>query len=122
MKKLRPVIRAILESSSGFDADRACQDIFELALYKRRESEQFQNCVDVLIVPSTVTRFTVAEIEEGQLARNRLMGSLTHLCAVAISTGSWKSPKGNIMSFGVTLIAEAARDMELMEIGDRISI
>jgi allophanate hydrolase len=126
MEKLHPVIKSIFESSAGFDAVRAYQDIFDLALYKRQANKQFQNSIDVLIVPSTVTHFTVAEIEEDPIARNKLMGSFTHfvnlldLCAVAIPTGEWRNPEGNTMPFGVTLIGEAGRDTELMEVGERI--
>jgi allophanate hydrolase len=126
MEKLHPVIKTIFESSSGFDAVRAYQDIFDLARYKRQAHKQFQNIMDILIVPSTVTHFTVAEIEEDPIARNKLMGSFTHfvnlldLCAVAIPTGKWKNPKGNLMPFGITLIAEAGRDTELMELGEKI--
>ncbi|KAE8556242.1 hypothetical protein TMatcc_003580 [Talaromyces marneffei ATCC 18224] len=126
MEKLHPVIKTIFESSSGFDAVRAYQDIFDLALYKRQTVTQFQKSIDVLIVPSTVTHFTVAEIQEDPIARNKLMGSFTHfvnlldLCAVAIPTGKWKNPKGNLMPFGITLIGEAGRDTELMKMGERI--
>jgi Asp-tRNA(Asn)/Glu-tRNA(Gln) amidotransferase A subunit family amidase len=126
MEKLHPVIKTIFESSSGFDAVRAYQDIFNLALYKRQAHKQFKNGIDILIVLSTVTHFTVAEIEEDPIARNKLMGSFTQfvnlldLCAVAIPTGKWKNPKGNLMPFGITLIGEAGSDTELMDIGEKI--
>ncbi|TQB68532.1 hypothetical protein MPDQ_003255 [Monascus purpureus] len=123
--KLHPVIRTIFESSSGLDAVKAYQDIFDLALYRRQAAQQFEK-IDVLIVPSTVTHFTVAEIEEDPIARNKLMGSFTHfvnlldLCAVAVPTGKWKNPKGNMMPFGITLIGQAGRDSELMALGEQI--
>jgi allophanate hydrolase len=125
MEQLHPVIRSIFQASSGFDAVRAYKDTFDLATYKRRDMIQFRE-IDVLVVPSTVAHFTVAEIDEDPINRNKLMGSFTHfvnlldLCAISVPTGSWKNPKGNDMPFGVTLIAEAGRDEELMGLGNSV--
>ncbi|KAJ0424962.1 amidase signature domain-containing protein [Aspergillus carlsbadensis] len=126
LDKLHPVIKTIFESSSGFDAVRAYKDIFDLALYKRQAEKQFLENIDVLIVPSTVTHFTVAEIDEDPIGRNKLMGSFTHfvnlldLCAVAVPVGKWRNAKGNLMPFGITLIGQAGRDEELMRLGEGI--
>ncbi|KAL4862430.1 amidase signature domain-containing protein [Aspergillus spectabilis] len=124
--KLHPVIKAIFESSAGFDAVQAYQDIFDLALYKLQAAKEFLQNIDILVVPSTATHFTVAEIEEEPIARNRLLGSFTHfvnlldLCAVAIPTGKWTNSKGNLMPFGITLIGPAGRDVDLMNMGERL--
>ncbi|KAL5343553.1 amidase signature domain-containing protein [Aspergillus crustosus] len=126
LDKLHPVIKTIFEASSGFDAVRAYKDLFDLALYKRQAEKQFLESIDVLVVPSTVTHFTIAEIEEDPIGRNRLMGSFTHfvnlldLCAVAVPVGRWKNAKGNLMPFGITLIGQAGRDEELMVLGEMI--
>ncbi|KAL3460858.1 amidase signature domain-containing protein [Aspergillus heterothallicus] len=126
LDKLHPVIKTIFEASSGFDAVRAYKDIFDLALYKRQAEQQFLQNMDVLIVPSTVTHFTVSEIDEDPIGRNKLMGSFTHfvnlldLCAVAIPVGKWKNANGNLMPFGITLIGQAGRDEELMALGEKI--
>jgi allophanate hydrolase len=126
LDELHPVIKTIFESSSGFDAVRAYKDIFDLALYKRQAEKQFLENIDVLIVPSTVTHFTVAEIDEDPIQRNKLMGSFTHfvnlldLCAVAVPVGKWRNAKGNMMPFGITLIGQAGRDEELMRLGEGI--
>ncbi|OXV06518.1 hypothetical protein Egran_05714 [Elaphomyces granulatus] len=125
MDKLHPVIQSIFASSSGFDAVRAYKDIFDLATYRRKAAIQFRD-IDVLVVPSTVTHFTVTEIEEDPIARNKLMGSFTHfvnlldLCALAVPTGKWKNPNGNNLPFGITLIGQAGRDEELMALGKLI--
>jgi allophanate hydrolase len=125
MDQLHPVIRSIFQASSGFDAVRAYKDIFDLATFRRKAAIQFR-AIDVLVVPSTVTHFTVAEIDEDPINRNKLMGSFTHfvnlldLCAIAVPTGTWKNPKGNNMPFGITLIAEAGRDEELMNLGTEV--
>lgn len=122
---LHPVIREIFSSSSGFDAVRAYQDIFDLASYKRRAEIQFRD-IDILVVPSTIKHFTVAEIDEDPIGRNKLMGTFTHfvnlldLCAVSVPAGMWKNARGNEMPFGVTLIGQAGRDKDLMELGSRL--
>ncbi|KAL2802851.1 amidase signature domain-containing protein [Aspergillus granulosus] len=126
LEKLHPVIKTIFEASSGFDAVRAYKDLFNLALYKRQAEHQFLKNIDILIVPSTVTHFTVAEIDEDPIERNKLMGSFTHfvnlldLCAVAVPVGKWRNARGNLMPFGVTLIGLAGRDEELMGLGEKI--
>ncbi|KAL3489518.1 amidase signature domain-containing protein [Aspergillus germanicus] len=126
LDKLHPVIKAIFESSSGFDAVRAYKDIFDLALYKRQAEKQFLENIDVLIVPSTVKHFTVADIDEDPIGRNKLMGSFTHfvnlldLCAVAVPVGKWRNATGNLMPFGITLIGQPGRDEELMRLGEGI--
>lgn len=127
MGQLHPVIRSTFESASGFDAIRAYQDIFELASYKRQAAKQFEKTIDILIVPSTVTHFTVSEVDEDPIRTNKVLGSFTQfvnlldLCAVAVPTGSWMNSKGNLMPFGITLIAPAGRDVELMELAARVT-
>ncbi|KAL4810882.1 amidase signature domain-containing protein [Aspergillus unguis] len=126
MGQLHPVIKSIFESSGKFDAIRAYQDIFELALYKRQAAKQFETNIDVLVVPSTVTHYTVSEVEQDPTGTNKMLGSFTQfvnlldLCAIAIPTGNWTNHRGNLMPFGITLIAPAGRDAELMDLGARI--
>ncbi|KAJ9144971.1 Amidase [Pleurostoma richardsiae] len=126
LEQLHPAVRSIFAASGGFDAVRAYQDIFALAGLRRRAEQQFRDGIDVLVVPSTVQHFTVEEMEAEPLARNRLLGSFSHfvnlldLCAVAVPTGTWTNASGNKMPFGVTLIAQAGRDDELMELGGRL--
>ncbi|KAH8902872.1 putative glutamyl-tRNA amidotransferase subunit A [Coniochaeta sp. PMI_546] len=120
---LHPVVKEIFAASSGFDAVRAYKDIFALQALRRRAEMQFRDRVDVLVVPSTVAHFTVAEMEERPLERNRLMGAFTHfvnlldLCAVQVPAGTWRNGKGVVMPFGVTLIGQAGRDEELLDLG-----
>jgi len=126
LEKLHPVVRDIFAASSGFDAVRAYKDIFALQGYRREAEKQFRDGIDVLVVPSTVTHFTVAEMEERPIERNKTLGTFTHfvnlldLCAVQVPAGTWKNAKGNLMPFGVTLIGQAGRDEEMMELGREV--
>ncbi|GAA5838106.1 hypothetical protein JCM9279_004127 [Rhodotorula babjevae] len=121
---MHPVVASIFAASSGFSAVRAYQDLFLLASYKRRVELEFAKA-DVLVVPSTVTHWKVAEVDEEPLARNKILGSFTHfvnlvdLCAISIPAGAWTNPSGNAMPFGLTLIAPAGRDAELMALAER---
>lgn len=123
---LHPVVKDIFEASSGFDAVRAYKDIFSLQLYRRQTEIQFRDHLDILVVPSTVTHFTVTEIDEQPIKRNKSMGTFTHfvnlldLCAVAVPAGVWRNGKGAVMPFGVTLIGQAGRDEELLDLGRKL--
>ncbi|GAA5905166.1 hypothetical protein JCM8208_000301 [Rhodotorula glutinis] len=121
---MHPVVASIFAASSGFSAVRAYQDLFLLSAYKRRVELEFEK-VDVLVVPSTVTHWKVTEVDEEPLARNKVLGSFTHfvnlvdLCAISIPAGTWTNPSGNELPFGLTLIAPAGRDAELMQLAER---
>jgi Asp-tRNA(Asn)/Glu-tRNA(Gln) amidotransferase A subunit family amidase len=73
-----------------------------------------------------VTHFTVTEIEEDPIERNKCMGSFTRfvnlldLCAVAVPTGKWRIPKGNLLPFGITLIGQEGKDLEFMKLRENI--
>ncbi len=75
---------------------RTFEDIFTLAYYKHQAQIKFRN-IDVIIVPSTVEHFTVTELQEEPLARNKIMGKFTNfvnlldLCAVSVLVGWWKN-------------------------------
>ncbi|GAA6024064.1 hypothetical protein JCM10207_009296 [Rhodosporidiobolus poonsookiae] len=122
---LHPVIASIFESSSGFDAVRAYQDLFLLAEYKRKVQIQFRDNLDVLVVPGTVTHWKVKEIDEDPLGRNKVLGSFTHfvnlvdLCAVCVPAGTWQNDNGNAMPFGLTFLAPPGRDQDIMELARR---
>ncbi|EXJ56767.1 hypothetical protein A1O7_07111 [Cladophialophora yegresii CBS 114405] len=66
LEDLHPAIRTTFQQAQGqrFSAVRAYDDIFRLAGLRRQADIQFQNRVDVLVVPSTVDHFTVAQLEE----------------------------------------------------------
>lgn len=127
LNSLHPAIKSTFQAatSNNFSATRAYDDIFALALYKRQAEIQFRN-IDILIVPSTVGHFTVAEIEEEPMARNKIMGKFTNcvnlldLCAVNVPAGWWRGKNGRELPFGVTIIGQAGKDREVMALGKRI--
>ena len=66
------------------------------------------------------------ELEEEPMSRNRVMGRFTNfvnlldLCAVSVPVGWWKSKNGRDLPFGVTIIGQAGKDKDIMELGKRI--
>ncbi|KAB5559556.1 putative glutamyl-tRNA amidotransferase subunit A [Coniochaeta sp. 2T2.1] len=124
--ELHPVVASIFESSQGFDAVKAYKDIFNLQYLRRKAEIQFRDNIDVLIVPSTVCHFTVEEMDESPMERNKLLGSFTHfvnlldLCAVQVPVGKWRNGGGREMPFGVTIVGQAGRDGEVLALGERV--
>lgn len=127
LESLHPAIKKTFETAmeNRFSAVRAYEDIFTLASYKRQAEIQFQT-VDVILVPSTVDHFTVAELEEESMTRNKVMGRFTNfvnlldLCAVSVPVGWWTNKNGNKLPFGVTVVGQAGKDREVMAFGKKL--
>lgn len=124
--KLHPAVAKIFDASKGFDAIQAYQDQFKQLEYKRLVERQFRDNIDVLIVPTTVQHWKVEEVEVDPIGRNAQLGrfsmfvNLVDLCAIALPTGSWTNAAGKEMPFGITLIAPAGRDEDLMRLAERL--
>jgi allophanate hydrolase len=112
--------------AKNFSATRAYDDIFTLAAHKRAAEVQFRDHIDVLVVPSTVDHFTVAQLAEEPMARNAAMGRFAHfvnlldLAAVSVPVGWWVGENGKRLPFGVTVVGQAGKDEELMKFGEKI--
>lgn len=124
---LHPAIKATFEAAeaNAFDAVKAYEDIFSLAQHRRDAEKEF-NKVDILIVPATVCHWTVAELNEDPMARNKVMGKFTNfvnlldLCAISVPVRTWRSVNDKTMAFGITIIAQAGKDREVMEVARKI--
>ncbi|ETI26219.1 allophanate hydrolase [Cladophialophora carrionii CBS 160.54] len=125
---LHPAIRTTFQQAldNGFSAVRAYDDIFRLAGLRRHAEVQFRECVDVLVVPSTVDHFTVAQLDEEPMVRNKVMGRFTNfvnlldLAAVSVPVGWWIGGNGKKLPFGVTVVGQAGKDREIMAFGERV--
>jgi allophanate hydrolase len=128
LEDLHPAIKTTFQTAmdNRFSAVRAYEDIFTLASHKRQAEYQFRDNIDILIVPSTVDHFTVAELEEKPMERNKVMGRFTSfvnlldLAAVTVPVGWWINKNGKDMPFGVTVIGQAGKDKELMAFGKKL--
>ena len=118
---MHPVTRDIIAEGGKASAASAFRAQYELAELKRQASRIFET-VDVLVLPTAPTIFTVEEVERDPVATNGRLGifanfvNLLDLCGLAIPSG--RLPNG--LPFGVTLIAPAGRDHALLDYGARL--
>jgi Asp-tRNA(Asn)/Glu-tRNA(Gln) amidotransferase A subunit family amidase len=86
--------------------------------------------VDVLVVPTAPTHFTVEEIREEPIKRNSILGTFTHcgnmldLCGVACPAGKLpaaelKEGEEGTLPFGVTFLGGSGTDAEVLGIAKR---
>ena len=118
---MHPVTRDIVAGGASASAAAAFRAQYELAELKREATRTFES-VDVLIVPTAPTIFTIDDVERDPVATNSRLGvfvnfvNLLDLCALAVPAG--RLPTG--LPFGVTLIAPAGRDHALLDYGARL--
>ncbi|HZK81571.1 MAG TPA: allophanate hydrolase, partial [Humisphaera sp.] len=116
-----PITREILHSSRRFDAVAAFDGIHELRNFRRLTSYQWEK-MDLLLLPTAGTIYTLAEIEADPLRRNADLGyyttfmNLLDLCGVAIPAGFL----GNGLPLGVTLIGQAGQEGALLTLSDQL--
>ena len=104
--KLHPVTRSILASADKWTAVDTFSAIHRLAELKREARRLFKT-MDVLVVPTTPTIFTISQIEADPVALNARLGSYTNyanlmeLCGVAVPSGF----RNDRLALGITIIA-----------------
>jgi allophanate hydrolase len=110
-----PVTRAVIESGRGFDAVacfRARHRLQEL----RAWTERLWARLDVLLLPTTPTTFTRAQLAAEPVAHNRTLGRFTQfanlldLAAVAVPAGTTADGR----PFGVTVFGPAFTEDRLI--------
>jgi allophanate hydrolase len=115
-----PVTRDIIESGSRWSAADAFVAQYRQQALKR-EAELVFSSMDVLVVPTVATWFTIAELLAEPLKRNSMMGyysyfvNLLDLCAVAAPSGFYS----NGIPAGLTFIAPAFHDNLCAAIANR---
>jgi allophanate hydrolase len=117
-----PVTRQILEASRAWDAAstfKAQYRLRELA----RQCEPVWQIIDVLLLPTTPSLYTVGENLADPIATNSVLGRYTNfmnlldLAAVALPAGR---ARGGMVPWGVTLAAPAGADLALLDLGARL--
>ncbi len=118
---LHPVTRRILEGSKEYTAADVFQSAYELASL-RRQAEAVWKEIDVLLLPTAGTTYTVAEIEADPIALNTQLGYYTNFvnlldyCGVAVPHAFTQGG----LPFGVSLIAPAWRDGLALGVAERL--
>jgi allophanate hydrolase len=118
---LLPVTRRIFETARGWDAVRTFEAMYTLQSLRRQADAQWQQ-VDVLLLPTTGTIYTIEQVERDPIKLNTNLGAYTNfvnlldLAAVALPAGF----RSDGLPFGVTLIGPAGSDRTLLTLADRL--
>lgn len=115
---LLPVLRDIIGPGEKISAADLFTGQYRLEQLKQRAAREWQK-MDVLVLPTTTTQYTLAEIAAEPLERNNHLGQYTNfvnlmdLAALAVPAG-FTSAK---LPFGITLIGPALTDHALARLG-----
>ncbi|KAL8753652.1 MAG: hypothetical protein Q9199_004899 [Rusavskia elegans] len=133
---LHPVIREIFDAVKArhSTAIEAYRDLQAKALYTRQAEKVFaysSSGIDVVVVPTAPTHWTVEEVLADPIAKNSALGVFSHcanvldLCAVAVPAGTYPVPKSSGESssgrlpFSITFLGGSRLDAETLEIARR---
>jgi allophanate hydrolase len=117
---LHPVIRSILESAYQQTALDAFRGQYRLAELRRDASAEWEK-MDVLLLPTTPTIYTAAQVESEPIELNQRLGYYTNfvnlmdLAAVAVPAGF----RADGLPLGVTFMGRAHSDHALLALASR---
>jgi allophanate hydrolase len=119
---LLPVIRSVLEGAAERTALEAFRGQYRLAELRRASEAEWER-MDYLLLPTTPSTWSIAEIEKDPIELNTRLGRYTNfvnlldLAAIALPAGFRRDG----LPLGVTLLGPAFSDRELLEWGNRFS-
>ena len=113
-------VRGIIGKGRGYSA----ADLYEAQARLQALGQQaagMWDSIDVLLVPTAPTHYTIAQMQADPVALNRNLGAYTNfvnlLDYAAISVPSAIRPDG--LPFGITLVGPCGSDWQLAELGQR---
>lgn len=134
---LHPVIKEIFETvvARQSTAIEVFRDLQAKALYTRQTEKVFaysSSGVDVIVVPTAPTHWTVEEVLADPIAKNSVLGEFAHfgnvldLCAVAVPAGTYPVSElsgvdnaQGTLPFSISLLGGSMMDAETLEIARR---
>ncbi|MBC2770545.1 allophanate hydrolase [Pusillimonas minor] len=117
---VHPVVRGIIEQADRYSAADAFRAEYRRAALAR-QIQQVLATADALVVPSTPSIYTIAQVLQQPVALNSTLGTYTNftnladLCALALPGGL----RSDGLPAGITLIAPAWHDASLVDFGVR---
>ena len=117
---VNPIVASIIRGADGHSASEAYQCGYRLKELERLAAREWER-MDVLMLPTAGTIYTLAEIERDPINLNSTLGLYTHfanlmdLAAVAVPAGF----RPNGLPFGVSLIGPAFSDQALLTLARR---
>ncbi|WP_375450199.1 allophanate hydrolase [uncultured Devosia sp.] len=121
-KDFDPVVRGIIEGATGKTAVQAFNGKYKLEALRRQTEATWQE-VDVLLLPTSPTTYTVAEMLADPVRKNSHFGRYTNFvnlldcAAIAVPAGF---DSDDHLPAGVTLIAPAFTDEALAPLADAL--
>jgi allophanate hydrolase len=118
---IREVVRGIILGAEKLTAVSAFEGLYRLADLRRSAEAEWQK-MDMLLLPTAPTIYTIADVLSDPLRLNSNLGLYTNfvnlmdLSALAIPAGF----RADGLPFGVSLIGPAFNDKELAVIADRM--
>jgi len=118
---MHPVTREITAGGARYSAADTFEAAYRLQALKQRSVAAFDD-IDVMLVPTSPTIYTIAEVETDPVALNSNLGVYTNfvnlldLAAIAVPAGM----RADGLPSGITLIAPAFSEPLLCELGDRL--
>jgi allophanate hydrolase len=113
-------VRAILAGGRRYSAADLCEAQTRLRALGQQAATMWEG-IDVLLVPTAPTHYTIAQMQADPVALNRNLGAYTNfvnlLDYAALSVPSAMRPDG--LPFGITLIGPCGSDWQLAELGQR---
>ena len=113
-------VRGILASGWSHTAAELFEAQVRLRAYGQAAAAMWES-IDVLLVPTAPTHYTIAQMQADPVVLNRNLGAYTNfvnlLDYAAISVPSAIRPDG--LPFGITLIGRCGSDWQLAELGQR---
>jgi allophanate hydrolase len=113
-------VRAIIASGRRYTAADLYEAQTKLQAFARQAAPMW-NGIDVLLVPTAPTHYTIAQMQADPVGLNRNLGAYTNfvnlLDYAALSVPSSLRPDG--LPFGITLIGPCGSDWQLAELGQR---
>lgn len=118
---MNPVVRAIIEPASRFDAISTFKTEYRRQQLQQQSRPLFRD-IDCLLLPTAGALFTLQQLQEEPIKRNSELGYYTNfmnlldLAAIAVPAGFTSAR----LPFGVTLIGTTFSDFELLAIAHRL--
>ena len=118
---VHPVVRGIIAGGARWSAADGFLAQYHLEELRRQTDHVWQD-VDLLLLPTTGTTYTLAEVEAEPVKLNSNLGHYTNfvnlldLAAIALPAGL----RPNGLPFGVSLVGPARTDLALLTVADRL--
>jgi allophanate hydrolase len=113
-------VRAIIATGKRYTAADLYEAQAKLQMFARQAAPMW-NGIDVLLVPTAPTHYTIAQMQADPVGLNRNLGAYTNfvnlLDYAALSVPSSLRPDG--LPFGITLIGPCGSDWQLAQLGQR---